>query len=83
MGNIVGPYAFIDSESPTYRTGIIVCMVSRACEIVVVLLLRACFLIPNRRRDAKFAAGDERYDPNVQEFDDVTDKKNLHFRYVS
>jgi hypothetical protein len=83
VGNIVGPYSFLSSEAPTYRTGIIVCMVSRVCEIFVILGLRLCFTVPNRRRDKKFAEGDERYNPNVQEFDDVTDKKNLHFRYVA
>lgn len=83
VGNIVGPYSFLESEAPGYHTGIIVCMVSRACEIFVILGLRACFLIPNKLRDKKFAEGDERYDPNVQEFEDLTDKKNLHFRYVA
>jgi len=77
------PIAFLSSEAPGYHTGIIVCMVSRACEIFVILGLRACFLIPNKMRDKKFAEGDERYDPKVQEYDDVTDKKNLHFRYVA
>ncbi|KAK1922842.1 major facilitator superfamily domain-containing protein [Papiliotrema laurentii] len=83
VGNIIGPYAFIDSEAPGYHTGIIVCMVSRVCEIFVILALRLCFVIPNRNRDAKFRAGDARYDPVVQEFDDITDMKNLHFRYVA
>jgi hypothetical protein len=70
-------------EAPKYQTGIIVCMVSRICEIFVILGLRMCFVIPNKRRDKKFADGDERYDPKVQIFDDITDKKNLHFRYVA
>ncbi|WWD21473.1 hypothetical protein CI109_105959 [Kwoniella shandongensis] len=83
VGNIVGPYSFLASEAPVYRTGIIVCMASRSAEIVVILLLRICFVLPNRLRDKKFADGDERYDPNVQEFNDLTDKQNLHFRYVS
>lgn len=75
-------YSFLDSEAPVYRTGIIVCMCSRAAEIVVILALRICFVIPNNRRDKKFAEGDERYDPDVQVFDDITDQQNLHFRYV-
>ncbi|OWT36696.1 hypothetical protein J008_05545 [Cryptococcus neoformans] len=82
LGNIVGPYSFLDSEAPTYHTGIIVCMCSRAAEIVVILALRLCFVIPNKSRDKKFAEGDERYDPDVQVFEDMTDKQNLHFRYV-
>ncbi|ORY34305.1 major facilitator superfamily domain-containing protein [Naematelia encephala] len=83
VGNIVGPYAFLSKEAPVYLTGIIVCMSSRCAEFVVILLLRLCFVIPNRQRDAKFKSGDERYDPDVQIFEDLTDKQNLHFRYVS
>ncbi|RSH89200.1 hypothetical protein EHS25_002312 [Saitozyma podzolica] len=83
VGNIVGPYSFLASEAPTYRTGIIVCMCSRAAEIVVILALRMCFVIPNRSRDKKFSDGDERYDPMGVAWGDITDKQNLHFRYVS
>jgi hypothetical protein len=82
VGNIVGPYSFLASEAPTYRTGIIVCMCSRAAEIVVILALRMCFVIPNRSRDKKFSDGDERYDPMGVAWGDITDKQNLHFRYV-
>lgn len=65
-GNIVGPYSFISSEAPIYRTGTIVCMASRAAEVVVILMLRACFVIPNKKRNKLFSEGDERYDPDVQ-----------------
>lgn len=82
-GNIVGPYSFLDSEAPVYKTGIIVCMASRSAEVIVVLLLRACFVIANKSRDEKFKSGDDRYNPDVQVFEDVTDKKNMHFRYIS
>ncbi|WVQ69236.1 uncharacterized protein L199_007453 [Kwoniella botswanensis] len=83
VGNIVGPYSFLTSEAPVYRTGIIVCMASRAAEILVILGLRFCFVIPNRNRDKKFNEGDEAYNPDVQVFVDLTDKQNLHFRYVA
>jgi len=32
-GNIIGPFAFFESEAPAYRTGVIVCMASRAFEV--------------------------------------------------
>lgn len=83
VGNVVGPYAFINSEAPHYTTGIIVCMASRVAEICVILMLRFAFTIPNKLRDKKFAEGDARYDPNVTTYEDVTDKQNLHFRYLS
>jgi hypothetical protein len=79
----VGPYAFLESEAPRYTTGIIVCMASRCAEIVVILLLRLAYTIPNRNRDKKFAEGDARYDPAVITYEDVTDAENLHFRYLS
>lgn len=83
VGNVVGPYAFINSEAPHYTTGVIVCMASRIAEIIIILLLRLAFVIPNKRRDKLFADGDVRYDPNVSTYEDVTDKQNLHFRYLS
>lgn len=57
-------------------------MISRIAEILVILALRLTFTIPNKRRDKLFADGDERYDPNVTTYEDVTDKQNLHFRYL-
>lgn len=83
LTSVVGPYSFLSSEAPTYHTGTIVCMVSRAAEAVAILLLRLCFTIPNRRRDAAFAAGDADCDPNVQIFEDISDERNKHFRYVA
>jgi hypothetical protein len=52
-------------------------------QIVVILVLRLAFVIPNKLRDKKFAEGDLRYDPNVITYEDMTDKQNLHFRYLS
>jgi len=98
LGNIIGPYAFLSSEAPHYTTGVIVCMISRIAEvrlaraprcwahtdaqIVVILVLRFAFTLPNRNRDKKFAAGDAAYDPSVITYEDVTDKENMHFRYL-
>lgn len=45
-------------------------MASRSVEIIVILCLRLCFVIPNKKRDKKFEEGDERYDPSVQSFED-------------
>lgn len=70
-------------EAPVYRTGIIVCMASRCFELGVILCLRLCFVIPNKRRDRLFAEGEAEYDPMVQLYDDVSDWENKHFRYVA
>jgi len=41
------------------------------------------FALPNKLRDRKFAEGHQEYDPNVITYEDMTDKQNLHFRYLS
>ena len=49
---------------------------------MVILLLRLAFVIPNKRRDKKYAEGDDRYNPNVTTYEDLSDWENLHFRYL-
>ncbi|KAK0432253.1 MFS general substrate transporter [Armillaria borealis] len=82
-GNIVGPFLFIDSEAPGYLTGVVGCMVSRALEIIIILILRVIFVISNKRRDRAAAEGRVEYDPNVTGLEDITDWKNPAFRYVA
>ncbi|KAK7021815.1 hypothetical protein VNI00_017259 [Paramarasmius palmivorus] len=82
-GNIVGPFLFFDREAPTYFTGVIACLVSRALEIVVILLLRAVFVIGNKRRDKAVAEGRVEYDANRTGLEDLSDWKNPAFRYIT
>ncbi|KAK0193417.1 MFS general substrate transporter [Armillaria mellea] len=82
-GNIVGPFLFKDSEAPGYLTGVVGCMVSRALEIIIILILRAIFVISNKRRDRAAAEGRVEYDPNLTGLEDITDWKNPAFRYVA
>ncbi|PBL04216.1 MFS general substrate transporter [Armillaria gallica] len=82
-GNIVGPFLFIDSEAPGYLTGVVGCMVSRALEIIIILILRVIFVISNKRRDRAAAEGRVEYDPNLTGLEDITDWKNPAFRYVA
>ncbi|WVR05518.1 hypothetical protein IAU60_002536 [Kwoniella sp. DSM 27419] len=74
LGNIIGPYAFFESQAPHYTTGVI---------IAVILVLRLAFVIPNRKRNKAFADGNEAYNPEVITYEDMTDKQNLHFRYLT
>lgn len=80
VGNIIGPFTM--TKAP-YTAGVTVCMCSRALEIVVVLLMRLCFVRANRKRDKRFAEGDDAYAPNAMTFEDITDGQNKHFRYIS
>ncbi|TFL04919.1 MFS general substrate transporter [Pterulicium gracile] len=82
-GNIVGPFLFFDSEKPKYTTGIICCMVSRAAEIIVILLLRLIFVHANAKRDKAVKDGTLVYDPKDYANQDISDWKNPAFRYVT
>jgi MFS family permease len=83
IGNIVGPFLFKSSEAPTYYTGVVGCLVSRALEIVVILILRVIFVAANRRRDQAVAEGRVQYDATELLLEDITDWKNPAFRYVT
>ncbi|KAJ3986294.1 MFS general substrate transporter [Lentinula detonsa] len=83
IGNIVGPFLFKTSEAPTYYTGVVGCLVSRALEIVIILILRVIFVVSNRRKDRFVAEGHVRYDERSTELEDITDWKNPAFRYVT
>ncbi|KAJ7600577.1 MFS general substrate transporter [Mycena floridula] len=82
-GNIVGPFLFKDSEANTgYKTGIIGCMVSRALEIVVILIFRFIFVRANKKRDKALAEGRVEYDEATSSLADISDWKNPAFRYI-
>lgn len=82
-GNIVGPFLFKDSEAPVYLTGIIGCLVSRALEIVIIIILRIIFVTSNKRRDRAVAEGRMEYDERVSALEDISDWRNPAFRYVA
>ncbi|KAJ4470101.1 MFS general substrate transporter [Lentinula aciculospora] len=83
IGNIVGPFLFKTSEAPIYYTGVVGCLVSRALEIVVILVLRVIFIVGNRRKDRAMAEGRAQYDERYIELEDITDWKNPAFRYIT
>ncbi|KAK1224120.1 hypothetical protein PQX77_012979 [Marasmius sp. AFHP31] len=83
VGNIVGPFFFFESEAPGYLTGVVACLVSRALEIVVILLLRLVFVVSNKRRDKAVAEGRVVYDESRTGVQDISDWKNPAFRYVT
>ena len=57
-----------DSGALGHHTAIIVCLCSRAADIVL-FPLEALFRDSRRRRDQKSAEGDIKYDPNAHEYD--------------
>ncbi|KAG7834790.1 hypothetical protein KL943_003174 [Ogataea angusta] len=89
LGNLIGPQFFIDSESPTYHTGIkamlAACVIMFFCVTAYALL---CYL-ENKRRDRKHELDGGvpltveeviRVGEEVDEHD-LTDVQNKHFRY--
>lgn len=84
-GNIIGPFFYLDSQSPQYELGIWSMIVSHLIEACIVLLLRLLLQLENRRRDKVQGAmegGLEGRDLDATAFSDMTDRENLNFRYI-
>ncbi|KAH7007075.1 major facilitator superfamily domain-containing protein [Ilyonectria destructans] len=84
LGNIIGPQLFFSYEAPRYQSGFAAMIV---CFCVQILLVTAMYFVnwrENTRRD-RLATGDNDVDRDVDValgLSDLTDKENLHFRYV-
>ena len=93
-GNFLGPLVFKEEEAPYYTTGWIVTVATSCGAVVCCLIYRLICAWENRKRDR---LGEEAFD-HVSIFitlqgglllihgqayeDDLTDKKNLQFRYT-
>lgn len=83
-GNIIGPHAFLDEESPTYPTGCKLILACAVAQMAVAMALRALLSRRNKRRDEAAAQQSERQDEGeaLSEGTDLTDFENPHFRYL-
>ncbi|KAI1503747.1 major facilitator superfamily transporter [Biscogniauxia marginata] len=80
IGNIIGPHAFLEEESPIYPTGCRVILACSVAQMFIAFSLRLLLTWRNKRRDA---AGTVAEDAVVEELSaDLTDFENPHFRYV-
>lgn len=81
-GNIIGPFAFISTEAPIYKSGIIAVLVAFCAEIALLLVyaLWAARLNKIKERDAASAVEEESIRALVG-LQDMTDKENPLFRY--
>lgn len=82
-GNIIGPHAFLDEESPTYPTGCKLILACAAAQMCVALCLRMLLTRRNKKREEAAAArvgqtNDDAYFDGA----DITDFENPHFRYA-
>ncbi|KAF3764162.1 MFS general substrate transporter [Cryphonectria parasitica EP155] len=84
-GNIIGPHAFLEQESPTYPTGCKVILACAVAQVCAAMAIRALLSRRNKKRDeaaaAALAAG-EVQDPSSYDAADMTDFENPCFRYV-
>ncbi|KAH8920612.1 MFS general substrate transporter [Atractiella rhizophila] len=82
-GNIVGPFLCPDRQAPLYPLGVVGSMVSRALEIVVILVLRVIFVWQNKKRDRAVKEGRVTYNADALALEDISDWKNPAFRYIT
>lgn len=77
-GNLIGPFLFLQSETPLYPTGWAVTTALTACTIVLAVVYRFVCIGSNKKRDN--AGFNEAFEHAYE--DDLTDKTNLQFRYI-
>jgi len=81
-GFIIGPQFFLQNESPQYPTGFKTMMITFAIACFAPLGLRLYFMWLNRRKEAWIvASGAEDVYARNEEFLDLTDREQIHFRY--
>ncbi|PSR84247.1 major facilitator superfamily transporter [Coniella lustricola] len=83
-GNVIGPHAFLASESPTYPTGCKVILACSVAQVVVAIGLRLLLAQRNKKRDESAAAVGQQdgQDSHVYDAEDMTDFENPQFRYL-
>ncbi|KAI1337568.1 major facilitator superfamily domain-containing protein [Xylariaceae sp. FL0016] len=85
VGNIVGPFFYIDSQAPSYHLGIGSILVSNCLELLIFIAFRFIFMYENKKKENKRAALRERGEDralNETAFTDITDNENPNFVYV-
>ncbi|KAF4959442.1 hypothetical protein FGADI_1663 [Fusarium gaditjirri] len=82
-GNIIGPFLFFPREAPGYPSGFLATSICFGVSIIVMIVLRFVLIAENKRRDKLQETSSGLPDgTEYLEISDVTDRKNLSFRYV-
>ena len=81
-GFIIGPQFFLNSEAPVYQTGFRTMLITFTLLTAAPIGMYAYLTRQNRKRDAAImhSGGDNVYTEN-EEFLDLTDREQIHFRY--
>jgi hypothetical protein len=80
VGNIVGPLSFTEDSAPDYNPAKVTIIATCGAAIVFVGALQAYYVVENKRRDRVKSDGDLTHESDTG-FKDVTDRKNMEFRY--
>ncbi|KAH8893996.1 MFS general substrate transporter [Thozetella sp. PMI_491] len=79
--NIIAPQFFLSQQAPLYPLGMGAMLASYVLSIITILLYMGYCYYENRRRDRVDSTAGERVHADT-DFQDLTDGKNIHFRYV-
>ncbi|GME79321.1 unnamed protein product [Ambrosiozyma monospora] len=87
VGNIIGPQTFRAKEAPDYRSAKITIVACYVVSLLLLIILYYSYWAENRKRDCiSQQKREDGNDPEFfmvnQEFADLTDKQNPHFRYA-
>ncbi|KAM3509183.1 hypothetical protein MY11210_006438 [Beauveria gryllotalpidicola] len=79
--NIIAPQFFKAHQAPLYPLGVTAILASYVLAMIIITLYALYCLRENRRRDSMDVAAEA--DGHIDtDFRDLTDKENIHFRYV-
>lgn len=81
VSNIIGPQFFKTEQAPLYPLGMGAILASYVLSIMTICAYMLYCAYENRRRDRLDSAAGERVHKDT-DFKDLTDKENIHFRYV-
>lgn len=81
VSNIIAPQFFKAHESPLYATGMGAILASYVLSMITIGIYMAYCSYENKRRDKMDSTAGERVHHDT-DFRDLTDKQNIHFRYV-
>ncbi|KAH8205254.1 hypothetical protein TruAng_000501 [Truncatella angustata] len=70
IGNVIGPQVFLEREEPRYHTGFIIIIACFALQVLLLIGMYLQNLFENRKASPYYRIAN------------LTDKENLHFRYV-
>ncbi|PGG97076.1 hypothetical protein AJ79_09350 [Helicocarpus griseus UAMH5409] len=81
ISNIIGPQFFKNNQAPLYPLGVGAILGSYVLSLILIVMFMVVCWAENCRRDRRDEAARERVHADT-DFRDMTDKQNIHFRYI-